>query len=64
MTRNSYGNAGKSTIRCPRCAWENHRPRTVPGQTLVVTSCWHCGFDIVVRRDIWTRWQAEREGLA
>lgn len=61
MIRRSAGNAGKSTVRCPRCTWENLRPRCAPWETLVQLDCHQCGFPIVVRLDIRDRWHRERE---
>lgn len=61
MTRNTYGNKGKDTLRCPRCTWENLKPRVAPWETLVMMDCHECGAPIVLRRDRWlTRQPSDR----
>ena len=43
MIQHRDGNAAKSTIRCPHCAWENLRPRDSPGEWTIRFTCQRCG---------------------
>jgi len=59
VVRNSAGNAGKDTKRCPACGHENLLPRVPRHEVLILTDCHQCGFPIRVRPDRVAAWERE-----
>lgn len=63
MVRNSRGNAGKDTKRCPHCGYDNVKPRAPKSEPVVSMTCHNpqCHRWFAVRPDIVAQWR--RQGI-
>lgn len=65
MVKNSRGNAGKGSRRCPHCGEENAevlRERLRPGEIRVAMTCMGCGEWIVFVPRAWPQRQTAGPG--
>ena len=60
MIRHTRGNAGKGTIRCPRCGLENVMSiwaPLAPGEHRVTHTCGGCGANMILDARRWKHWR-------